>query len=94
VLCPLQMPSGTFYRVALVGPDVSDNISPPSSGFHGGDRIPQLCYHLQALLAICFALDSYLDYSSALKMDTICSSETLVDSTEYAVLYPRSLNLF
>jgi hypothetical protein len=39
----------------------------------------QMAYTTTALLATCFTLVSYLAYSSTLKMEATCSSETLVD---------------
>jgi hypothetical protein len=55
--------------------------------------------HLQqvasrTLLATCFTLVSCLAYSSTLKMEAICSSETPVDfQRTYTALYPRRWTL-
>jgi hypothetical protein len=38
------MSSGTLYHMALVRTNISENISPPSSGFFRVITIPQLCY--------------------------------------------------
>jgi hypothetical protein len=45
------------------------------------------------LLAACFILISFLNYSTALNMEAIYSSETSQTSTEYDVTYPEDNTL-
>jgi hypothetical protein len=45
--------------------------------------------YTQASLTACVMLVSCLVYSSALKMEALCPSETFVDSAEYTELYSR-----